>query len=288
MRCRFPLLVRNKQGYLVHAPCGQCTACRINQSRQWSSRITHEQLKYGDKSSFLTLTYDDEHLPADCSVHKRELSLFIKRFRKALGTKKLRFFGCGEYGDKFGRPHYHVIIFGVPVDSDVYGTRHVHYEKGRPLGWHCDFKCWPFGKTHIGTVTSDSANYCAGYVFKKIKGKKGQEYYSSLGIEPEFVLMSRRPGIGQDYVVSHSDYYRVHPYVTIKGVKYPLPRYYVDKAGVRYNKLEALKVSKAEDKALRDFCDEQGIDFIRYVEDLADRSEKELVTYRSLKHASKD
>lgn len=290
MRCSYPVLVKDSYGMIVHAPCGQCMACRLNYARQWSARITHEQLKYGDRSCFLTLTYDDDHLPADMSVHKRELSDFMKRLRKQLGVKKVRFFGCGEYGDTFGRPHYHVILFGVPVDSDIFRNRHIHYESGKPCGWHADLQAWSDpktktykGKVHIGTVTSDSANYVCGYVTKKVKGKHAKEYYDSLGIEPEFVLMSRRPGIGQDYVVSHGDYYRIHPFVTIKGVKYPLPRYYVDKAGVRYSKLKALKKRIDEHKEISAYCDEHGLDYGRYIDDIADQQERNLKSKRSLK-----
>ena len=255
MRCLYPITVQNKQGQYVNAPCGQCIHCRLNQSRQWSIRITHEQLKYGDRSCFLTLTYDDEHLPADRSIHKRDLQLFLKRFRKQLGQKKIRYFGCGEYGDTFGRPHYHVIVFGVPVDADCFRNRHVHYEKGKPCGWHCDLDSWRNGKVHIGTVSSESANYVSGYVLKKVKGPQASEYYSTLGIEPEFVLMSRRPGIGSDYVVSHSDYYSIHRFATIKGVKYPLPRYSVEKVGKK-----RLSVDKMRDMLRRQGISEDRID----------------------------
>lgn len=237
MKCLYPISMKDKHGYAVSVPCGQCIHCRLNHSRQWSIRITHEQLKYGDRSCFLTLTYDDEHLPADRSVHKEHVQLFLKRFRKHLGQNKIRYFGCGEYGDTFGRPHYHIIVFGVPVDADIFRNRHVHYEKGKPCGWHCNLDAWSdpktheyYGKVHIGTVTPESANYVASYVVKKVKGPHAKEYYASLGIEPEFVLMSRRPGIGSDYVNSHSGYYRTHNFVAMKGIKYPLPRYYKEKA----------------------------------------------------------
>lgn len=255
MRCTSPVLVTDSHGVLVHAPCGQCLHCRLNYARQWSIRIAHERLKYGDNTCVITLTYDDEHLPADRSVHKRDLQLFMKRLRKKLGVKTVRYFGVGEYGGAFGRPHYHCVLFGVPVDSPVFGDRHIHYEKGKPCGWHCDFPVWENGKTHIMPLTLDTANYVAGYILKKVKGKSAFEYYSSRGIEPEFVLMSRKPGIGQCYVNSHGDYYRVHPYVTIKGVKYPLPRYYVDKAGVSKS-TRSLESIKREKKRYADFCAE--------------------------------
>lgn len=278
MKCLSPLLVKDKYGQLVHAPCGQCIHCRLNYARQWSIRIAHEQLKYGSNCCFLTLTYADEFLPADHSIHKRDLQLFLKRFRKSLGVSKIRYFGCGEYGGKFGRPHYHICVFGVPIDSKIFKNRHVHYEKGKPCGHHCDLSAWPYGKVHIGSLTPESANYCAGYILKKVKGKHADEYYSALGIEPEFVLMSRKPGIGQSYVSSHGDYYKVHPYVTIKGCKYPLPRYYVDKSGAKFSPLKALQKRIDDYQKFRDECLAQGMtsaQIIQLAEDKLEYMEKE-------------
>lgn len=243
MKCRFPISIKKPNGEVVSVPCGQCVHCRLNKSRQWSIRMTHEQLKYGDKSCFLTLTYDDKHLPKDQSIHKEHVQKFLKRLRKELGVEKVRYFACGEYGENGvyyglvnGRPHYHLVLFGVPVDSPIFKNRHVHYENGKPCGWHADLASWSdpktheyYGKVHVGTVTPESTNYVAGYLLKKVQGKGAKEYYDSLGIEPEFALMSRRPGIGADYVYGHYDYYSKHRFVTIKGVKYPLPRFYADK-----------------------------------------------------------
>lgn len=280
MKCRFPIERRNKlSGRVFKVPCGQCMVCRINHSRQWAGRIHNEQISYGDRSSFITLTYDNEHLPVDLSVHVDVLQRFLKRFRKDLGQKKIRYFGCGEYGDKFGRPHYHIIVFGVPVDSTIYQNRHQHYENGKPCGWHCDLRSWPNGKVHVGTVTYDSANYVAGYVLKKIRGKHAKEYYETLGIEPEFVLMSRMPGIGYQYVMIHADYYRDHPYLTIKGVKYPLPRYYKDKLGLETSgeiKRQAIRDERAKIEIDKAYCKEHSLDYWRYIEDMSDQFMKNL------------
>lgn len=285
MRCLSPILVRNKQGQLVSAPCGQCIHCRLNYARQWSIRIAHERLKYGSNCCFLTLTYSDQFLPADRSVHKSELQKFFKRLRKQLGVKKIRYFACGEYGGLFGRPHYHVCLFGVPVDSKIFRNRHVHYEKGKPCGWHADLDSWRdpdsheyLGKVHVGSLTPESANYVAGYILKKVKGKYAAEYYANLGIEPEFVLMSRKPGIGEDYVVKHKDYYQVNRYVTIKGTKYPLPRYYVNKAGVKFSPLEAIQTKIDDYKKFHDDCISKGMthsQMIQYADDLLVQMEKE-------------
>ena len=192
MRCTSPFK-KEVNGVMVELSCGQCMACRLNHARMWSIRISQEASLYKD-NTFLTLTYDDEYLPKNKSLVKRDVQLFIKRFRKMIGSK-VRYFLCGEYGDRFQRPHYHVILFGVPRDCKLFSLRRTK-AKG---GYRCSIPCWKYGFAHVGSVTVDSANYVAGYITKKLKGRGSAEYYSSRGIEPEFVLMSRRPGIGADF-----------------------------------------------------------------------------------------
>ena len=92
-------------------PCGKCIGCRIAKRKEWSLRMLHE-LTYHPQSSFITLTYDDYHLPSDNSLKKRHLQLFIKRLRKNLGERRIKYFACGEYGGQTMRPHYHAILFG--------------------------------------------------------------------------------------------------------------------------------------------------------------------------------
>lgn len=139
-----------------------------------------------EANSFVTLTYSDDNLPGDMSVCPRELSLFVKRLRKSY-PGKFRYFGCGEYGDKSGRPHYHLALFGFP--GCQYGI--TRQEKA-----NCCETCsvisraWPFGQIMLGTLEDASAAYVAGYVTKKWKQfDKGDR-------APEFVRMSLRPGIG--------------------------------------------------------------------------------------------
>ena len=86
--------------------------CRIALSREWATRVLHES-DYWDHSCFTTLTYNNEHLPKDGSLHKDELQKFFKRLRKYLGDRKMKYFACGEYGDEGHRPHYHAILFGI-------------------------------------------------------------------------------------------------------------------------------------------------------------------------------
>lgn len=93
----------------VTLPCGQCIGCRLEHSRQWAIRCLHEASLH-EHNCFLTLTFDDEHLPKSESLDVRDLQLFMKRLRKEYG-KGIRFYACGEYGEKYYRPHYHLCLF---------------------------------------------------------------------------------------------------------------------------------------------------------------------------------
>lgn len=237
MRCCYPILLRHPLSKrLFKVPCGYCTACRMNHARMWSIRCMHEN-KCWDDSVFVTLTYDEEHLPGDSSVHKETLQNFFKRLRKTIEPRKCRYFACGEYGGVFGRPHYHSIIFGLSeCDRDIIE------------------KCWSQGFITVGEVTPDSCNYVAGYVLKKQKGKKGQEYYDEKGIEPEFVLMSRRPGIGEQFMREHFDSMASRNYIYQKGFKFALPRYYEEKLHPRDEDFEYYekKMEKVLEKEKKD------------------------------------
>lgn len=96
----------------AQVPCGQCIGCRLAHSRDWATRCMHEAHMH-ESSSFITLTYSPEHLPENGSLVRKHFTDFLKRLRKALGSVKIRYFGCGEYGSKLERPHYHAIIVGL-------------------------------------------------------------------------------------------------------------------------------------------------------------------------------
>ena len=198
-------------GNPVLVPCGQCIACRLNKARAWSIRCMHEARYHAD-NTFLTLTYDSDHLPASGSLVKSDLQKFFKRLRKR--GYLYRYYACGEYGDVGGRPHYHAILFGV---------------SSRELRAQRDLAdCWRFGMLHFGDVTIDSSNYVAGYVIKKQTGKEGKAYYKSKGLLAPFCLMSRRPGIGAQWRDEFGMDAVKRGFVTAKGKQYGLPRYYKD------------------------------------------------------------
>lgn len=203
----------------MEVSCGQCIGCRLEKSRQWAVRIMHETQLH-DISSFVTLTYNDAHLPENNTLIKKDLRLFHRRLRKTL-PHKIRYFACGEYGEKTSRAHYHSIIFGYwPDDSRYleqteYGTLYTSEKLAN---------IWGKGNVSIGTVQFESAAYVSNYVTKKITGKKADEHYK--GRLPEFSAMSRRPGIGYDWYVQYKSETVRDNVIVMRGKEMQLPQYY--------------------------------------------------------------
>lgn len=147
-----------------------------------------------EQNCFATLTYDDEHLPEGGTLVPKHLQDWLKRLRKLHEPERLRFFGVGEYGDTTERPHYHVALFNFA--SCRWG------QTRRARNFCCD-RCelvresWGFGAVYLGTLETDSAQYVAGYVTKKMTSKSDERLR---GRHPEFARMSNRPGIGHDFM----------------------------------------------------------------------------------------
>lgn len=203
-------------GDAIGLRCGSCVACLLERSRNWAVRCTHE-LQVSSCACFVTLTYDEEHLPYGGSLVKEHFRRFIRDVRKAFGSG-IRFFGCGEYGSRWQRPHYHAILFGVDFVSDRYvsGRRSGEYVYRSP----CLEALWPMGRCEIGTATFESAAYVARYVAKKL-GERALE-----GREPEFLLMSLRPGLGERWFREFGASAVARDSVVLGDCEMPLPRYY--------------------------------------------------------------
>lgn len=189
-------------------PCGKCLGCRGDQARDWGIRCYHESQMH-DQNAFLTLTYDDEHIVD--KINPYDPRMFIKRLRKQLNTP-IRYFLCGEYGEKTKRPHYHAIIFG----NDFRGGRYTFSINKQLYGNKKLDEIWGKGTITIGPVTSSSAMYTAGYCAKKI------------GDSDTFALQSRRPPIGMPWVRKYHDNIRRLESIQIDGNRYPLPRVYLN------------------------------------------------------------
>lgn len=209
-------------------PCGQCIGCRLERARQWAVRCVHEAQLH-EHNQFVTLTYSDEALPDDGGLRYRHFQLFMKRVRKRFGP--VRFFMCGEYGEKLSRPHYHACVFGLYLpDRQVWSVREgVTLYRSPALE-----ALWKYGFVTVGDVTFESANYVARYVTKKITGKASVEHYRRVdavtgevvSVSPEFVRMSLRPGIGAEWIRKYkSDVYTVDT-VHLRGSSMKPPRYY--------------------------------------------------------------
>ncbi len=281
MICPFQILRKNKFGQLRWTPCGQCKACRLNKAKEWSIRIMNET-HYHESNCFLTITYDDEHLPSSGSISKRALKLFIMRVRKALAAP-FRYYASGEYGEKSNRPHYHLILFGVGSDNLIFRNKHYIPKKG---GFWCEMNEWPNGQCFVGEVSEDSACYVAKYTMKKLTGKTGKEHYAELGIEPEFALMSLKPGIGAQYIKDNRNKLRRREYVVGKnGVHYGLPRYYKDKlfAGDGRHKIDVIKRIKEKDEEMSISAEKTGKEFWRYREEILQNAKNMVEAFLNMK-----
>ena len=265
MTCYNPLVAYRSEGRIVfnspfplakgfNIKCGQCIGCRLDYSRQWAVRCVHEAQMH-ENNCFITLTFNPEALEArtrQWSLDVRDFQLFMKRLRKKHG-KRIRFFHCGEYGDKNQRPHYHALLFGFDFpDKKLWSTREgVNLYISESLQ-----ELWPHGFSTIGDVTFQSAAYCSRYIMKKIKGEAAAKHYEVMDEEtgevwnrdPEYCTMSRKPGIGRDWFDKYKGDVFPNDYVVINGKKIKPPRYY--DSLLPEEELEAIK--KERQKAMPD------------------------------------
>lgn len=219
----------------VKVACKQCIGCRLERKRQWAVRIMHEaQMTPIDRGCcFITLTYDDKHLPADRSLNVEHWQNFAKKFRRDLG--KFRFYHAGEYGEdpgdgsSDGRPHYHAAVFG----HDFRDSRELykHNKYGDPLFVSPELsEVWGKGFAVIADLTFESAAYIASYVMKKRTGDGQEEepYVNSNGepIRPPYATMSRNPGIGKGWFEAHKKDLNKDFITTGTGKRYFVPKYY--------------------------------------------------------------
>lgn len=216
---------RDADGVPLKIPCGQCIGCRIDRARQWALRCVHESM-YHDHNSFLTLTYSPETLRYTeetflPTLVLRDCQLFLKRLRKRLG--KFRYFLAGEYGSEFSRPHYHLLLFGLDFPDKVYLSRNKYRDVYYISPTLSDL--WPYGFHTIGSLTPRTAQYCAQYCLKKVIGKDSWTQY--LCRKPEFITVSRAPGLGNAFYHDHFEQMYIDDYVVdSNGKKMSIPAYY--------------------------------------------------------------
>lgn len=230
---------------LIQVPCGKCIGCKLERSRQWAVRCVHEAQMH-DFNCFLTLTYDNDHLPVDGSLQPRHMTLFLKRLRKAIYPEKIRFLQCGEYGAKLGRPHHHVLLFGYDFPDKVLQR----VSRGNPLYTSKLLSdLWPYGFHSIGALTFESAAYVARYVLKKATKKDEEQHYA--GKHPEYITMSRRPGIAAGWLQQYESDVYPRDYVVIRdGIQCKPPRYYDKLFASAHGEIELEKLKKERKKAI--------------------------------------
>lgn len=234
------------EGSSFSVPCGRCIGCRLDRAYQWSARCLHEA-KMHPLNSFFTLTYDDQHVPADFSVNVRDLQLFNKKLRRSQ-PQKIRFFACGEYGDTTLRPHYHSLYFNHrPSDLKLYA----YNKQNDPIYTSQTInQIWQKGTVFIGNVTAQSAGYVARYSLKKINGDRADDHYTRRSpidgniyrVKSEFLVMSRRPGIGATWFDKFSGDCFPSDFIVIDGQRRPIPRYYALK--LEEETLRKLKIKR--------------------------------------------
>lgn len=177
--CLSPIIFR---GLMI--PCGKCIQCRRKRISEWSCKGMCE-LQTSKQAWFITLTYNEENYPEFGCLEKTEFQKFMKRFRKSMEPLKIRFIGCGEYGEKFHRPHYHLVIFLKEEKDYEFIRRKVE----------C---AWKRGFVSIRKANGGAVRYVCKYCAKDageysaIDGRTGEFIH-------QFVLFSRRPGIGSEY-----------------------------------------------------------------------------------------
>lgn len=144
----------------------------------------------------------------------------MKRLRKQYGPG-IRFYACGEYGEEFGRPHYHACLFNHTFPDQVPWKE----SNGETLYRSPQLEIlWPYGYSSVGAVTFKSAAYVARYIMKKINGPLAESHYQ--GRKPEFTSMSRRPGVGARWLEKYATDVYPDDFIIINGKRVRPPRYY--------------------------------------------------------------
>lgn len=237
-----PIVFRRSEGFedmALQIPCGKCDGCKADKALSWSIRCAQEASLF-DRNCFITLTYDDAHVPADGKLVKKHLQDFFKRLRH---MANIRYYACGEYGDKTKRPHYHACIFGqdfraasnIEINSELYSDNAL-----------CD--AWGHGSVVCADFTMAAACYVAGYVAKKIGSED----------DDSFQIMSRRPGLGKEWLNRYWEDLLRLGYVVIEGRKYPVPHRYL-----QWMEVELADVKRQRGERFKNMDIERRIDMHR-------------------------
>jgi len=212
----------------VNVPCGKCNGCIGDRARDWAIRA-HCEAQMHPWSTFATFTYAE--MPARASLSMTDWQNLAKRMREAFGP--FRFLTSGEYGTRYQRPHLHSLLFGLDFPDKVPSGRSA---SGELLYRSPELeKVWDFGRVDLGDVTVKSAGYVARYSAEKIEAASIPEYYRRVdpfsgetwNVRPEFITMSRRPGLGFSWFQRFGSEVFPADRITIHGTHYPVPEYFL-------------------------------------------------------------
>lgn len=235
----------------VSVPCGRCIGCRLERARVWAVRCMHEASLW-DSNLFVTLTYDDDCVPRDGTLRPEDMVKFLKRLRffrsfRRLNAKTnrfrrvyppLRYLQCGEYGETTFRPHHHALLFNCDFDD----KRRVRiWDSDNPV-WESQKlnELWGFGSCKIGSVSFESAGYVARYALKKVIGDGATDWYA--GRIPEYMTMSRRPGIGDGWFRKYGSQVYPRDELVVNGKRCKSFRFYDD----RYSKVDPVSFKEVK------------------------------------------
>ena len=258
MACAFPITINvDKDKYLV--PCRNCLSCRstyVNTIKFGVDCELYDVYRSGRGASFVTFTYNEYGLPLNDdmrpTLRKRDLQLFMKRSRRSLEYNKVpyssyKYIATGEYGDSFGRPHYHVIFLGLSSEMvNSFVKRH-----------------WRYGSIDVGTLKPGGVRYVLKYAFKQLRSQSAVELYDNNNIERPFIVKSRN--LGMDYLTRNLDILTENNFCYLKDGQYvPIPKFYRDKLDVykQFDSLPALKPMYSNyisSDSSRDFLDYQSL-----------------------------
>jgi hypothetical protein len=215
-------------------PCGQCIGCRLNHAENWAIRMVHEAQMH-EENSFITLTYDENNLPENESLHYPDVTRFLKRLRKALSKTpykgKIKYYRVGEYGDENSRPHYHIILFGFDFTYKIrykgLENEKIHWRSNGDRKYYISSflnALWDRGHAELGDVDYATCMYVAKYVTKKVTGKEKEAHYGDK--EPEKAAMSKKEPIGHSWLKKFSsDVYNTDS-VILDAKRFRVPKSY--------------------------------------------------------------
>ena len=227
--------------FQLKLPCGRCIGCMLDRRRSWAIRSVHEATLH-EKNCFLTLTYDNEHLPSSGGLRKKDWQDFMKRWRQqrerdarargARRAERVSYLMCGEYGSATRRPHYHALIFGEDFLDTAYDFQeragHGTYSSAQ-IDHH-----WGKGFHWIGSVSFNSASYVASYTTKKLVTRDQEservDMHTGEVLERQFAQASLKPAIAKEWLPKYAmkSVYQDDQVVMKDGLTLKAPRFYDD------------------------------------------------------------